>query len=131
MSPKEPEKQMGLFWGYNVWVAKTFSDIFKNVSKNCLKVLIDKQQETYEEPLEYLIHNKLKENEEIDEILLFFGGDGIRHLFDNDELTKISFQKLVQRFDMKINPLTSQMGFKNIHLDEQISHYCHKFFSFN
>ena len=122
---------MGLFWGYNAWIAKTFSDIFKNLSKNCLKVLIDKEQETYEGSLEYQIYDKLKENEEADEIFLFFGGDGIRYLFESDELTKISFQKLVQRFDLKINPLTPQMGFKNIHLDEQISHYCHKFFSFN
>jgi len=93
--------------------------------------LIDKEQETYEGSLEYQIYDKLKDNEEADEIFLFFGGDGIRYLFESDELTKISFQKLVQRFDLKINPLTPQMGFKNIHLDEQISHYCHKFFSFN
>ena len=122
---------MGLFWGYNVWVAKTFSEIFQNLSEKCLKVLIDNEEEESDVDVDKWLDDKLKEDEEIDEIFLFFSGEGIKTLFDSDELTKIRFGRLKERFDLRLNPLKETMGFKKIHVDEQVMHYCHKFFNFN
>lgn len=94
-------------------------------------MLIDNDQEDNQVHIGDWLNDKLEEKENTDEIFLFFGGEGIKHLFDNDELTKIRFDQLKNRFDLLINPLRESMGFKKIHVDEQIMHYSHQFFCFN
>jgi len=51
-------------------------------------------------------------------VFIFFTGDGLRYLYNNDELIKTSFESLERKFDLRFNPLSKRFGFKNIYLDE-------------
>lgn len=43
-------------------------------------------------------------------IVIFFAGKGLHHLYENDEKTKISLEKIKSRFDFEISPSIASMG---------------------
>ena len=99
------------------------------LERNCIRVLIDSDcEEKFDSRVKQSIQQKILETEG-NEILLFFAGKGLKHLHDHDEKTKIGFEKMRSRFDFKFSPSPSLLGLKGMHLDEQISYFCHELFT--
>lgn len=66
---------------------------------------------------------------EYDEVCLFFSGKGLKALHETDEMTKISFESLSGRFDLKMNSVDELAGIRNLYLQEQIFYFASKFFA--
>ena len=129
VSPNEVQQKTGFFWGYNVECAYTFSEVFKNLSKNCLKVLVDPEsQRKFGEDVRTEIEDMSLEKN-VEEIFLFFSGEGLKYLFDCDEATKIQFENLKNKFDFRFNPYYDIFGFNNIYVDEQVGYYSNEIFN--
>ena len=128
MSPKEAEERTGDFWGYSTENVTAFSDVFKFLDKQSIKVLVDVDSDVfYDRELKQQIQERIVESDSR-EIVVFFAGKGIKHLHGHDEQTKISCEKIVKRFDFVFSPNTSCFGLKYLHLDEQISFFSHELF---
>jgi len=118
-----------VYWGYNVGSVQTFSEMFQSLDDTCIKILVDFDSTTsYSEGLRAQILDRLVTIDS-KEVFVFFTGKGLRYLFDNDEQTKIAFDKIKSRFDFEFRPLNSGFGLKNFHLDEQIEYYLHELFN--
>ncbi len=129
ISTLEAEKATEMFWGFNIENAHTFSECFKNLSENTLKILINKDNEqNFTENLKNDINSKITSIIP-DDIFILFTGEGLQTLFDNDESTKTKFQSIRNRFDYEFNPYFEDFGFKNIYLDEQIRFYSNIIFN--
>ena len=106
-----------------------FSDVFKFLDRQSIKVLIDPDSDTvFDSKVKESVQEMILSNES-NEILLFFAGKGLKHLHDHDEKTKIGLEKLKQRFDFCFSPTPAIVGLKAMHLDEQISFFCHELFT--
>lgn len=128
VSPREAEEKTGNFWGYSAENITAFSDIFKFLEKDSIKILVDPDSNVvFNSELKKLVQTKMVETD-APEIFMFFAGKGIRHLHDHDEQTKISLEKLKARFDFQFTPNDSCFGLKGLHLDEQISFFSHELF---
>jgi hypothetical protein len=129
VSQQEPEQRLGVYWGYNVGSLSTFSEMFQNLDEKCIKILVDVNSTiAYSDSLRTRILDKMVVTD-AKEVFVFFTGKGLRYLFDNDEQTKIAFDKIRSRFDFEFQPLISGFGLKNFHLDEQIEYYLHELFN--
>jgi hypothetical protein len=103
--------------------------MFQSLDDRCVKILVDVNSTTaYSQGLRAKILDKLVAQDS-KEVFVFFTGKGLRYLFDNDEQTKIAFDKIRARFDFEFRPLNSGFGLKNFHLDEQIEYYLHELFN--
>lgn len=74
------------------------------------------------------IQQQIVERKDITEVFVFFSGKGITHLHGHDEQTKISLEKIKQRFDFQFAPNTGCFGLNGLHLDEQIAFFSHELF---
>ena len=129
VAPKEVQKETGFFWGYNVEAAYTFSEIFKNLDKNCLKILIDPESDKrFGDDLKEEIENEILDKES-EEVFIFFCGEGLKYLYDCDEVTKIQYTSLENKFDFRFNPYYDTFGFNNIYVDEQVAFYSNEIFN--
>ena len=71
-----------MYWGYNVNAFTKFSEVFDLISENSLNILIDNEGECgWEEVREGV----KKELNKVDDVMVFFGGEGLRTLYDSDE----------------------------------------------
>jgi hypothetical protein len=130
VSPKDAERKTGAYWGYQADAVTAFSDVFRNLSPNTYKILIDPDSPTlYSADVRTKVRTDLVASPTVQEVLVFFAGKGLKHLHGHDEQTKITFQSLKDRFDAEFAPDTGVLGLNGLHLDEQISFFLHDLFA--
>ena len=124
-----PQRDSDLYWGYNAVILPTFSDIFKVNESTNLRILIDIESDVYysQEVKQKLMKTAI--DKKVNSVQVFFSGKGLSYLHQNDELSKIQFSNLLNRFDFVINPMKSKFGVVNLHLQEQVFYYLHELFN--
>jgi predicted SPOUT superfamily RNA methylase MTH1 len=128
VSPNSIQKQTNYFWGYNVEYAYTFSDVFKQLN-NSLNILIDSEAEiNFDISQKTKIKDKIRK-EKFEEIFIFFSGESLTYLHENDEVTKMQISSIKNKFHFQFNPYSDVFGFNNIYLDEQIFYYSNEIFN--
>lgn len=130
MSPKEAERKTGEFWGFQADSVPAFSDVFRSLAPKAYKILVDPESPVkYSTEVRNKVRNDLVERKDVQEVLVFFAGKGLKHLHGSDEQTKITFQSLQDRFDVTFAPDTGVLGLNGLHLDEQIGFFLHDLFA--
>jgi len=138
VSPRQPREKHGLYWGYQIRLAKSISDVFKQTSfgpktqydltvgvsdhgdnayTTCAKILSTSSTSSSEQ-------NKEDEEENIpstfQHMLIVFGGQGgIENAVEVDENIKINRHDTRSLFDLYLNTCPFK-GSRTIRLEEQI-----------
>lgn len=127
VSPVTPHREHGLYWGFTVDRASTFSDVFRLCGEKCLRVLVDPESPA-RTPIDSRAALTAALTAEHEEVLLFFTGKGLRPLFENDEKTKTGLEALQSRFTLSFGALPAGAGVRSLYLQEQIAYFCAKLF---
>lgn len=128
VGPDVPQRRAGLYWGYSVEVAPTFSALFEVLAEDCLKVLLDADAPRCSPAAAREAFAVEVEARRPSEVLLCFTGRGLRGLFESDEKTKLTLEGLRARFPLALNPLCAGAGVRSLYLPEQIGYFCAKLF---
>lgn len=123
MSPFEPKKEKGYYWGYSVRNVKTFSQLYKvcpNPKGYELKICIDCKFGTPWNEIRPQLGNDFHSGRKIESIQVFFSGitflDG---LIEGDEISKVNVSQAMKTFDYVIK-YDMPCGVRILHVEEEI-----------
>ncbi|KAL6616977.1 putative RNA methyltransferase [Neocallimastix sp. 'constans'] len=143
VSPRQPREKHGLYWGYQIRLAKSISDVFKqssfgskanydltigisdhgdNAYTTCSKLLSSKNNDDSNDNDDDDDNDDIKNNipSTFNHLLIVFGGQGgIENAVEVDENIKINRNDTRSLFDLYLNTCPYK-GSRAIRLEEQI-----------
>lgn len=128
VSPATPQRERGLYWGFTVERAATFSEVFRLCGDDCLRLLVDPEAPK-RSPSESRIAVKAACHAVHASVLLFFSGKGLQTLFESDEKTKMTLEALRGRFALSLCSLPPEAGVRSLYLHEQVSYFSAQLFT--
>ena len=98
VSKKEPEEDLGLYWGYSVRVAHNIKAVFKGEVPYTKTILIDSKMKSRSKQPK--LSPKLLTTSNEDSVLLVFAGyEGLEAMIENDEGCKVTLKEILESVD--------------------------------
>lgn len=116
MSKKQPRAEKGLYWGYEVSIAKNLKSIAESKQYD-VKVLCDHSEQ--QSPSIARLHSFEGVDLAGKSMLIFFTGpDNIYKFIEKDQLSKISKEHLNSHLDYSFR--LANLGVKQLRLEEEL-----------
>jgi predicted SPOUT superfamily RNA methylase MTH1 len=122
VSPYEAWRELEKYWGYEVCIADTVSDVIEFSGDNSYKILFDDLSPSFESSHKREIQTKFAGSKK-DSILLFFADKGLKHLIQHEVDQKLPLSIIERKFDALYGNWFKSMGVKKLHIQEQVSYF--------
>ncbi|OBZ87855.1 hypothetical protein A0J61_04095 [Choanephora cucurbitarum] len=119
VSPKVPREKAGLYWGYNIRLASSFSRVMTECPySDGYDVTVGVSDRDAQDMYECNLDEKIKP---FDHLLVAFGGPsgGLQEAIEADEDLKVGSEDAAEMFDLFIDP-NAKSGTRSVRLEESM-----------